>query len=66
MYTLTFNNTHGDVNVQSFDDSSDAVNTGVYLQVQDGGYNTSTDWWYKVEDEYGNTVYEDECMRHFV
>lgn len=65
MYTLTFNNALGDCNVQTFDDCSDAVNAAVYLQAMDGGYNTSTDWWYEVIDSEGNTVYADECMRIF-
>ena len=65
MYTLTFNNAHNERTVRTFDDSSDAVNAAVYLQVMDGGYNTSTEWYYEVTDAKGNVVYSDECMRHF-
>ena len=65
MYKLTFNNALNELTVQTFDDSTDAVNAAVHLQVMDGGYNTSTDWHYEVIDNDGNTVYADECMRHF-
>ncbi|MDC1398911.1 hypothetical protein N8306_00105 [Yoonia sp.] len=65
MYKLTFNNTLNELTEQAFDDSTAAVNAAVRLQVADGGYNTSTEWWYEVTDSDGNTVYADECMRHF-
>ena len=65
MYKLTFNNAFNELTVQTFDESTDAVNAAVHLQVKDGGYNTSTEWWYEVTDSDGNTVYADECMRHF-
>lgn len=65
MYKLQFSNPHNEITVQTFEDSTDAVNAAVQLQVTDGGYNTSTDWWYEVTDSDGNTVYADECMRHF-
>lgn len=65
MYTLTFNNALNETTVKTFDDSTAAVNAAVYLQVMDGGYNASTDWHYEVTDSEGNTVYADECMRHF-
>lgn len=65
MYKLTFNNALNELTVQTFDDSTDAINAAVHLQVKDGGYNTSTEWWYEVTDSCGNTVYADECMRHF-
>lgn len=65
MYTLTFKNCFDKHIVQTFDDSSDAVNAAVNMQVQEGGYNTTTDWYYDVKDANGNTVYEDECMRFF-
>lgn len=65
MYTLTFKNAHNERTVRKFDDSSDAVNEAVYLQVMDGGYNTSTEWHYEVTDTKGNVVYSDECMRYF-
>ena len=65
MYTLTFNNALNELTEKAFDDSTTAVNAAVHLQVMDGGYNTSTEWWYEVTDSDGNTVYADECMRHF-
>lgn len=65
MYKLTFTNFENEQTVVNFDDSSDAVNAAVQMQVKEGGYNTSGDWWYEVTDNEGNTVYADECMRHF-
>jgi hypothetical protein len=65
MYTLTFTNWDGAQVVKSFEDSSDAVNEAVKLQVNEGGYNTSGDWYYEVTDEQGQVVYADESMRYF-
>ena len=65
MYKLTFTNFENEQTVVNFDDSSDAVNAAVQMQVKEGGYNTSGDWHYEVTDNEGNTVYADECMRHF-
>jgi hypothetical protein len=65
MYTLTFINFYDERLVQTFDDSSDAVNAAVQMQVQEGGYNNRSDWYYDVKDANGNVVYRDECMRYF-
>ncbi|NRP13335.1 MULTISPECIES: hypothetical protein [unclassified Aliiroseovarius] len=65
MYQLKFSNILNETTVQTFENSTEAVNVAVHLQVMDGGYNTSTDWWYEVTDSDGNTVYADECLRNF-
>jgi hypothetical protein len=65
MYTLTFTNWEEEQTVASFDDSSDAVNAAVQMQIREGGYNTSGEWHYEVVDDEGHAVYADECMRHF-
>lgn len=56
MYTRTFKNCFDKRIVQTFDDSSDAVNAAVLMQAQEGGYNTTTEWYYEVKDANGNTV----------
>jgi hypothetical protein len=65
MYTLTFIDWEENETVEHFDDSSAAVNAAVYLQYMEGGYNTSSDWSYKVTNENGRVIYEDTCMRYF-
>lgn len=65
MFTLTFTNWLNETITQQYDDSSDAINAAVELQVAEGGYNTSGEWFYTVTDAYSRVVYEDECMRLF-
>ncbi|MBF9056316.1 hypothetical protein HKCCA1065_06865 [Rhodobacterales bacterium HKCCA1065] len=65
MYTLYFTTWENEEVVKIFDDSSDAVNEAVKMQVNEGGYNTTGDWFYKITNSNGMVVYEDECMRHF-
>jgi hypothetical protein len=64
MYKLVFTTYTDTDTVLYFDDSSDAVNEGVRLQVKLGGYN-SEDWEYYVEREDGKIVYDDIWSRHF-
>lgn len=58
MYTLTFSTYNDNDTVLQFDNCNDAINAGVALQVELGGYN-STDWELKVERDDGKIVYDD-------
>lgn len=64
MYTLTFSTYNDNDTVLHFDDCSDAVNAGVTLQVEMGGYNT-TDWEFEIKNGDGKIVYNDFWGRAF-
>ena len=64
MYTLTFSTYSDNDTVLHFDDCDEAVNAGVAMQLELGGYN-STDWEFKVERYDGKIVYDDFWNRAF-
>ena len=64
MYTLTFSTYNDNDTVLHFENCNDAINAGVSLQVELGGYN-STEWEFKVERDDGKNMYDDFWNRAF-
>jgi hypothetical protein len=64
MYKLNFSTYTETDTVQYFEDSNEAVNAGVAMQLELGGYN-STDWEFYVERSDGKILYDDIWNRCF-
>jgi hypothetical protein len=64
MYKLVFSTYTDTDTVLYFDDSSAAVNAGIKMQMELGGYD-SEDWEYYVEREDGKIVYNDVWNVYF-